>query len=74
MRRAEQDDEGGRGLFLVGQLAHHWGTGQSSRGKTIWTEQLLPDNPGSLCFPADRLFLSLIPFAEPPRPVRVGGR
>ncbi|WP_329167229.1 SpoIIE family protein phosphatase (plasmid) [Streptomyces sp. NBC_01717] len=42
LRHAEDDDEGGRGLYLVAQLAQHWGTRRTGRGKTIWTEQALP--------------------------------
>ncbi|MFD9985571.1 ATP-binding protein, partial [Streptomyces massasporeus] len=36
-------DEGGRGLFLVAQFAQRWGTRYTTRGKVIWTEQLLHD-------------------------------
>ncbi|QKW09827.1 SpoIIE family protein phosphatase [Streptomyces sp. NA04227] len=39
LRRAEDTDEGGRGLYLVAQYAEHWGTRYSPRGKTIWTSQ-----------------------------------
>nr|WP_274389106.1 SpoIIE family protein phosphatase [Streptomyces taklimakanensis] len=39
MRRARLSDEGGRGLFLVAQLAHRWGSRYTPGGKTIWTEQ-----------------------------------
>ncbi|WP_406320218.1 SpoIIE family protein phosphatase [Streptomyces sp. NBC_01637] len=42
LRHAEDDDEGGRGLYLVAQLAQHWGARHTKRGKTIWTEQTLP--------------------------------
>ncbi|MEG8275131.1 SpoIIE family protein phosphatase [Streptomyces sp. AHA2] len=41
LRRAHQDDEGGRGLLLVAQLTQRWGSRQTSRGKTIWCEQSL---------------------------------
>ncbi|MFI8515272.1 SpoIIE family protein phosphatase [Streptomyces sp. NPDC085460] len=41
LRRAAAGDEGGRGLFLVAQFAHRWGTRYLDRGKTIWTEQSL---------------------------------
>ncbi|MFH9011846.1 SpoIIE family protein phosphatase [Streptomyces sp. NPDC017943] len=41
LRRAHQDDEGGRGLLLVAQLTRRWGSRQTSRGKTIWCEQAL---------------------------------
>ncbi|MFI8191587.1 SpoIIE family protein phosphatase [Streptomyces sp. NPDC085946] len=41
LRRARLMDEGGRGLFLIAQLAHRWGSRYTSTGKTIWTEQRL---------------------------------
>ncbi|UQA91189.1 SpoIIE family protein phosphatase [Streptomyces halobius] len=41
MRRARTTDEGGRGLFLVAQLAQRWGTRYVRDGKTIWAEQPL---------------------------------
>ncbi len=41
-RRARVLDEGGRGLFLVGQLAERWGTRHTPTGKTIWAEQPRP--------------------------------
>ena len=37
-RRAAATDEGGRGLFLVAQLASRWGTRYTARGKVIWAE------------------------------------
>ncbi|MEU6549171.1 SpoIIE family protein phosphatase [Streptomyces sp. NPDC046915] len=43
LRGARITDEGGRGLFLVAQVAQRWGTRHTSDGKTIWTEQQLPD-------------------------------
>lgn len=42
LRYARADDEGGRGLFLVAQIAHRWGTRYADQGKTIWAEQALP--------------------------------
>ncbi|ELS50904.1 SpoIIE family protein phosphatase [Streptomyces viridochromogenes] len=42
LRRAAATDEGGRGLFLVAQVAERWGTRYSREGKTVWTEQRLP--------------------------------
>lgn len=42
VRLAADTDEGGRGLFLVGQLAQRWGTRYTASGKIIWTEQQLP--------------------------------
>ncbi|MFF8605656.1 SpoIIE family protein phosphatase [Streptomyces sp. NPDC015346] len=38
LRRAGQDEEGGRGLFLVAQLTERWGTRYTPDGKTIWAE------------------------------------
>ncbi|MCD0481757.1 serine/threonine-protein phosphatase [Streptacidiphilus sp. ASG 303] len=42
LRHARLTDEGGRGLFLIAQLAHRWGSRYTRSGKTIWTEQQLP--------------------------------
>ncbi|MFF3615050.1 SpoIIE family protein phosphatase [Streptomyces sp. NPDC002580] len=47
LRYAYETDEGGRGLFLVAQLARRWGTHYSARGKTIWAEQPLPSPDSS---------------------------
>ncbi|MET9731059.1 SpoIIE family protein phosphatase [Streptomyces sp. NPDC006458] len=41
LRRARWSDEGGRGLFLIAQLARRWGSRYGRHGKTIWTEQPL---------------------------------
>ncbi len=41
LRRARSTDEGGRGLFLVAQVAQKWGTRYTHDGKTIWAEQPL---------------------------------
>ncbi|MFD9574576.1 SpoIIE family protein phosphatase [Streptomyces sp. NPDC059982] len=38
MRHAASTDEGGRGLFLVAQLAQAWGTRYTTSGKVIWAE------------------------------------
>jgi anti-sigma regulatory factor (Ser/Thr protein kinase) len=38
LRLADESDEGGRGLYLVGRLGRRWGTRHSDRGKTIWVE------------------------------------
>ncbi|MFG3218149.1 SpoIIE family protein phosphatase [Streptomyces sp. NPDC048185] len=39
LRYAATTDEGGRGLFLVAQLADRWGTRYTETGKVIWSEQ-----------------------------------
>ncbi|MFE7775060.1 SpoIIE family protein phosphatase [Streptomyces sp. NPDC057445] len=41
LRYAATTDEGGRGLFLVAQLAQRWGTRYTADGKIIWAEQPL---------------------------------
>lgn len=44
LRHPRATDEGGRGLFLISQFTHRWGTRYTPDGKIIWTEQLLaPD-------------------------------
>ncbi|WP_432280545.1 SpoIIE family protein phosphatase [Streptomyces luomodiensis] len=43
LRHPRTTDEGGRGLFLVAQLAHRWGTRYTEGGKLIWAEQDLPE-------------------------------
>ncbi|WP_052489629.1 SpoIIE family protein phosphatase [Streptomyces sp. 150FB] len=40
---ATATDEGGRGLFLVAQMADRWGTRYTPEGKVIWSEQPLPE-------------------------------
>jgi serine phosphatase RsbU (regulator of sigma subunit)/anti-sigma regulatory factor (Ser/Thr protein kinase) len=42
LRYAASTDEGGRGLFLVAQVAERWGTRYTPNGKIIWAEQPLP--------------------------------
>ncbi|MET9481596.1 SpoIIE family protein phosphatase [Streptomyces sp. NPDC006638] len=41
--RPRATDEGGRGLTIVGRLTQHQGTRYTSSGKTVWTEQSLPE-------------------------------
>ncbi|MFJ7158766.1 ATP-binding protein [Streptomyces sp. NPDC101118] len=38
------DEDGGRGIFLIDQLAAHWGTRPEEVGKTIWAD--LPVSAG----------------------------
>lgn len=45
LRHAANDDEGGRGLFIIAGMTHLWGTRYTSTGKVIWTEQTLPSLP-----------------------------
>ncbi|MER5518400.1 SpoIIE family protein phosphatase [Streptomyces sp. NPDC002763] len=42
LRHAKTVDEGGRGLFIVAQLAENWGVRHTPDGKTVWAEQSLP--------------------------------
>ncbi|MER5796529.1 SpoIIE family protein phosphatase [Streptomyces sp. NPDC001980] len=42
LRHARSTDEGGRGLFLVAQLARRWGARYTGEGKIIWAEQEIP--------------------------------
>ncbi|MFD5088221.1 SpoIIE family protein phosphatase [Kitasatospora sp. NPDC058406] len=42
LRHARTTDEGGRGMFLISQMAQRWGTRHTNRGKIIWSEQSLP--------------------------------
>ncbi len=46
LRHARSTDEGGRGLFLVAQLAHRWGARYTADGKIIWAEQEIPRATG----------------------------
>jgi hypothetical protein len=43
IRSAGETDEGGRGLYLVDQLATRWGARPTSDGKAVWFQ--LPLNP-----------------------------
>jgi serine phosphatase RsbU (regulator of sigma subunit)/PAS domain-containing protein/anti-sigma regulatory factor (Ser/Thr protein kinase) len=40
-------EEFGRGLGIVGRLVQAWGTRYTPHGKTVWTEQALPPQPGA---------------------------
>ncbi|WP_265561573.1 amino acid permease [Streptomyces hygroscopicus] len=42
LHHAASDDEGGRGLYIIAQMTHRWGTRYTPTGKTIWAEQELP--------------------------------
>ena len=43
IRSAGETDEGGRGLYLVDQLATRWGSRPTKDGKAVWFE--VPVNP-----------------------------
>ncbi|MFD9125845.1 SpoIIE family protein phosphatase [Kitasatospora sp. NPDC059571] len=38
LRHARAGDEGGRGLFISGELSDSWGVRWTADGKTVWTE------------------------------------
>ncbi|HWG00682.1 MAG TPA: SpoIIE family protein phosphatase [Trebonia sp.] len=44
LRTAAATDEGGRGLYLVEQLATRWGSRPTPEGKTVWFEIPLADD------------------------------
>ncbi len=59
LKYAARDDESGRGLQIVSQIASRWGARRTSTGKVVWCEQQLPraaiqsghrspENPGCL--------------------------
>ncbi len=45
IRSAEDSDEGGRGLYLVEQLATRWGSRPTRNGKTVWFEMPINGQP-----------------------------
>ncbi len=42
LRHAKADDEGGRGMHLVNELSHRWGSRATPDGKAVWFELELP--------------------------------
>jgi hypothetical protein len=46
LRQANGEDENGRGLQVVRQLAKRWGARRTATGKVVWCEQPLPGSPG----------------------------
>ena len=45
IRSADETDEGGRGLYLVDQIASRWGSRPTKNGKAVWFE--MPITPGA---------------------------
>ncbi|MFG2947713.1 ATP-binding SpoIIE family protein phosphatase [Streptomyces adustus] len=45
LRYATDTDEGGRGIYIVAQLADRWGTRFTPTGKIVWAEQSVPPVP-----------------------------
>jgi hypothetical protein len=49
IKMAGENDEGGRGLYLVDQLAIRWGSRPTEDGKAVWFEMLIkPQTVGML--------------------------
>ena len=48
LRQASGEDENGRGLQVVRQLAHRWGARRTPTGKVVWCEQPLPGSMGAM--------------------------
>ena len=48
LRQANSEDENGRGLQVVRQLAHRWGARRTATGKVVWCEQPLPGSVGAM--------------------------
>ncbi|QMU76131.1 SpoIIE family protein phosphatase [Streptacidiphilus sp. PB12-B1b] len=42
LHRASFEDEGGRGMHLINELAHRWGSRATRDGKVVWLELELP--------------------------------
>ena len=52
IRMAGENDEGGRGLYLVDQLAIRWGSRPTDEGKAVWFEMpIKPQSAGMLSGP-----------------------
>ncbi|HEX9065866.1 MAG TPA: SpoIIE family protein phosphatase [Streptosporangiaceae bacterium] len=47
IRAAGENDEGGRGLYLVEQLANRWGSRPTDDGKAVWFEMPIKAQPAS---------------------------
>jgi PAS domain S-box-containing protein len=48
IRMAGENDEGGRGLYLVDQLAERWGSRPTDMGKAVWFEMPIQSQTTSL--------------------------
>ncbi|RKE23200.1 SpoIIE family protein phosphatase [Streptomyces sp. TLI_171] len=46
LRSSAEEDEGGRGIHLVSELAHRWGSRPTRHGKVVWAEIELPYRSG----------------------------
>ncbi|HEX5188811.1 MAG TPA: SpoIIE family protein phosphatase [Streptosporangiaceae bacterium] len=52
LRQATEDDERGRGLQVVSQIAQRWGTRRTGTGKVVWCELPLPPALQDITAPA----------------------
>jgi len=48
IRMASENDEGGRGLYLVDQLAERWGSRPTDWGKAVWFEMPIQSHTANL--------------------------
>ena len=62
LRHAGEDDERGRGLQVVSQVAQRWGTRRTGVGKVVWCELAVPSSHDDS------------PAAEPALAGRLAGR
>jgi hypothetical protein len=46
IRSADETDEGGRGLYLVDQIARRWGSRPTRNGKAVWFEMPITPRAG----------------------------
>ncbi|QKW23477.1 SpoIIE family protein phosphatase [Kitasatospora sp. NA04385] len=46
LRSSAEEDEGGRGIHLISELAHRWGSRPTKHGKVVWAEIELPYRAG----------------------------
>ncbi|WP_236653399.1 SpoIIE family protein phosphatase [Streptacidiphilus melanogenes] len=47
VRHADADDEGGRGMHLINELAYRWGSRGTADGKLVWLELEIPMGTGA---------------------------
>src|SRR5215470_7895441 len=57
IRMASENDEGGRGLYLVDQLAERWGSRPTDGGKAVWFEMPIQPHTASILSALSRLSL-----------------
>jgi hypothetical protein len=55
IRMAGENDEGGRGLYLVDQLADRWGSRPTDEGKAVWFEMPIKPQTAAVLSHSSRL-------------------